>query len=260
MNLVPEVPRNEEYFLAMVEGVRAAEPAWRQQLELSLGHPVELTVDFTSLDGRYELVGPFIQQAVCGTLGAVSQVAQDVARGDLLKKAAQCIVITADAPTQDCCVELDAGLMTVRQWLVEGAAERVSEIDAAIRDALYREWVSQSHYGVDPEAEQGDIYRMADRYMQKLETVMRDVGIWPGNPPEGPLEVKGAFGCENMTYGQWLAWVLIPGVRETVAQRGEFPPESQTAAHASREFDGLPGGDTVHDVLCEFDRLIEGWS
>ena len=244
----------------MVDGVRAAESAWKQQFELLLGHAVELTVDFASLDGRYELVGPFVQQAVCGTLAAAGQLVQESAMDDFLKAEAQRITITANAPRQDCCVELANGLMTVRVWLVEGAAERTSEIEAAIRDALYRNWIFKGHYGVNPEDEELDRYRFAARYMQKLETVMRDVGIWPGNPPEGPLEVKGAFGCESMSYAQWLAWVLIPRVREIVAERGEFPRGSETAAYSVRAFDGLPGWGDVHAVLYAFDCLFENQS
>lgn len=240
----------------MVEGVGPAQPAWKQQLETLLEHPIELTVDFASLDGRYELVGPFVQQAVCGTMSAVERLIRDFNRSDLQAMVRR-VVITANAPRQDCLVDLADGLMTVRVWLVEGASERTSEIEAAIQDALYRDWIFKGHYGVNSEDEESDRYRFAARYMQKLETVMRDVGIWPGEPPAGPLEVKGAFGCENMSYAQWLAWVLIPRVREIVSERGTFPSGSQTAAYAIREFDGLPGGGDVHAVLYEFDRLFE---
>jgi uncharacterized protein YqcC (DUF446 family) len=103
---------------------------------------------------------------------------------------------------------------------------------------------------------QGDVYQRAEYYMAKLEQVMHNVGLWPGDKPEGPIEVKGAFGCENMAFQQWLAWILIPRVREVIAERGEFPEGSQVAAYCIREFDGAPGGGEVHDVLSQFDDLV----
>jgi uncharacterized protein YqcC (DUF446 family) len=105
-------------------------------------------------------------------------------------------------------------------------------------------------------ASSDDVYKRADYCMIKLEQVMRTVGLWPGDKPEGPIEVKGAFGCENMAFTQWLAWVLIPRVTEIIAEHGPFPEGSAVAAYCIRELDGQPGGEQVHDVLSDFDNLI----
>jgi uncharacterized protein YqcC (DUF446 family) len=102
-----------------------------------------------------------------------------------------------------------------------------------------------------------DPYEEADCYMTKLERVMKEENLWPGDKPEGEIEVRGAFGCENMAFTQWLAWILIERVRDIVRERGEFPRNSQVAVYARREFDGVTGGDAVTDVLMRFDDFIE---
>jgi uncharacterized protein YqcC (DUF446 family) len=94
--------------------------------------------------------------------------------------------------------------------------------------------------------------------MLRLEAVMRSAGIWPGKQPAGEIEVRGAFGCENMSFAQWLAWVLIPRLRDIVDERGEFPEGSMLGPYAIREFSGLPGEAEVHDVLYAIDELING--
>jgi uncharacterized protein YqcC (DUF446 family) len=69
--------------------------------------------------------------------------------------------------------------------------------------------------------------------------------------------VKGAFGSGNMAFEQWLAWVLVPRVRQIVAERGDFPNGSAVATYARRALDGVPGADRVVDVLYEFDTFVD---
>jgi uncharacterized protein YqcC (DUF446 family) len=103
---------------------------------------------------------------------------------------------------------------------------------------------------------EGDPYELAEHYMVRLESVLRASGLWPGDNPDGPVEVKGAFGCENMPCEHWLAWVLIPRVRQIIAERGDFPDGSAVGAYAVRAFDGLPGAAEVIGLLSEFDDRI----
>ena len=62
---------------------------------------------------------------------------------------------------------------------------------------------------------------------------------------------------DTMAFEQWLQFVFFPRVREMVAARGAFPPYSQVAAQAVREFDTHPLDTTrLHTLLHEFDRLF----
>ncbi len=101
----------------------------------------------------------------------------------------------------------------------------------------------------------GDIYSVAAKFVRDLEASLKECDLWPGKKPPGEIEVRGAFGCENMAFNQWLAWVLISRVKEIVETRGEFPNGSNVAAYAVREWDGVDYGRTV-EVLSNFDDAI----
>ena len=108
----------------------------------------------------------------------------------------------------------------------------------------------------DPQDAGLDVYARAGKYMDELEALMRKAGCWPDVPAPEPLEIRGAFGAENMAFEQWLAWVLVPRVREIISERGVFPSSSEVGAYAVKALDGAPwGGDLVH-VLSRFDWLI----
>lgn len=108
----------------------------------------------------------------------------------------------------------------------------------------------------DPRDAGLDVYARAGKYMDELEAKMREAGCWPDGPPPEPLEIRGAFGGENMAFEQWLAWVLVPRVREIIVEKGEFPASSEVGAYAVRALDGAPWGGELVDVLSRFDWLI----
>lgn len=109
-----------------------------------------------------------------------------------------------------------------------------------------------------PSASSDDPYERAAMEMLKLEAALRNAGIWPGKKPASEIEVQGAFGCENMSFAQWLGWVLIPRLRDIVDERGEFPEGSMLGPYAIRECNGLPGEAEVRDALYAIDELING--
>jgi uncharacterized protein YqcC (DUF446 family) len=106
----------------------------------------------------------------------------------------------------------------------------------------------------------GDPYARAAAFTQALESALKQANLWPGEKPPGEIEVRGAFGSENMSFPQWLAWILIPRVLDIVATRGSFPSRSQVSTKAAREFDGCPEADPVVRVLGDFDDMINGLS
>lgn len=111
---------------------------------------------------------------------------------------------------------------------------------------------------VDATVDLSDPYAVAAMYMDKLEAEMYGAGMYPPEPAPEPLEIHGAFGQQNMTLEQWLAWVLIPRVREIASSRSGFPRTSSVGAYAVREFDGRDEAAGVIGVLSQFDAYVEG--
>lgn len=102
------------------------------------------------------------------------------------------------------------------------------------------------------------LYLLALDHADRLERALREGNLWPGEPPPEGFVVEGPFGSHSMAPEQWLAWVLIPRVREVATGRGVFPPQSQTAPWAMRALDGHPACDAVTEVLADFDGWIDG--
>ncbi len=72
-----EVVNNDTLFNDAVVGIEAAVPSWRMQIEMALGHPTPLVIDWASLDGRYNLVQGMVHVGVVQSLGAICEVGFD---------------------------------------------------------------------------------------------------------------------------------------------------------------------------------------
>jgi uncharacterized protein YqcC (DUF446 family) len=84
-------------------------------------------------------------------------------------------------------------------------------------------------------ARHADALRLADL----LEAELRRLGAWRATPP--PPEVmrfERAFGGDTMPFEHWIQLVLVPRLRAIAESGNEFPPSSELAAYAVREFDG----------------------
>jgi len=101
------------------------------------------------------------------------------------------------------------------------------------------------------------LQQKVSRYADEIEDEMRSIGMWQDQPlrPE-QLNFKQAFGMDTMTFTQWLQFVFLPRVRESVAANS-FPSGSSVGAQAVREFDGYPEADRLITLLSEFDALFE---
>lgn len=104
-----------------------------------------------------------------------------------------------------------------------------------------------------------DRYLIAASYADRIEKELRGLNAWQSEPlPDAAYESETAFFADTMTFYQWLQFVLLANVRETIEERGEFPPESSVGTYAVRELDGNDEAGDLITVLCEFDDWIEG--
>lgn len=96
--------------------------------------------------------------------------------------------------------------------------------------------------------------------IDQIEAEMKRVGIWQAEPlPPEMLQIHSAFGQGQMTFEQWLQFILIPRVREILASRGPWPRGSQVAVQAMREWEmwGVrPDCEQLLRLLREFDDLF----
>lgn len=244
---------NRELFRSAVETLREVAAAWKQQADLLLGHPVEFVADFDSLEGRYDLVQPFVHLAIAGSLDALAKVRFDPAFGAALTAIGK-IMIRPGQPDGPCAVDLYDEALTIRVPL-SGQRAPIEEIADRIRAAV---GPAAPVPGIDdPFSPAQEPYQRAQRDMQDLERAMREANLWPGDKPPGPVEVKGAFGADNMLFTHWLAWVMIPRVRQIVAERGKLPSTSAVGNYAStRGLQGFDNAGRIIEILTAFDKCL----
>jgi uncharacterized protein YqcC (DUF446 family) len=262
-----DAERNRELFATAVESMRQnGEPAWRQQLELALGRPVGLTLDYDALCGNHDLLMPFIHQSLTAGLGGVSILGFDPNFKPRLAPVQE-VFITLPAEDEGVSATFEDGVLRLAVPMEPEGPPAVEPVAAAIRAVLGGDApVGGSKTGGAGNAFSGggdwipasqkDLYKQAAAFMDELQKTMKTGGMWPGDKPDGEIEIRGAFGSENMAFEQWLAWVLIPRVRDVVLTRGDFPKGSNVAAYAARQFDGAPHAGGVLDVLARFDEFV----
>lgn len=101
-------------------------------------------------------------------------------------------------------------------------------------------------------------YAHAARLADEVEAELKAIGCWREDDlPETAYQFKQAFAMDTMTFSQWLQFVLIPRVRQVVAEHGDFPSHSMVGVQAMREFDGDARADRLVGLLGEFDGLFE---
>ena len=102
-----------------------------------------------------------------------------------------------------------------------------------------------------------DDYAIGSEWADRIEAAMRGAGMWQTEPlPEEAYQFTQAFAMDTMAYSQWLQFIFLDRIRSIIAERGNFPPKSQVAAQAVREFDGFHEASELCSVLSEFDAWI----
>ena len=91
-----------------------------------------------------------------------------------------------------------------------------------------------------------------------IEEEMRRLNLWSSEPslPDGVVP-QAPFGHGQMSFEQWLQFVLIPNARKLASSGGPFPPDSQVAAQAAREFNYHDDFQGLIRTLSDFDTLFK---
>ena len=93
--------------------------------------------------------------------------------------------------------------------------------------------------------------------IEQIENEMKRAGFWQSEPLAAEqYDFRAAFAMDTMAFSQWLQFIFIPRVKEIIETKGDFPDESQVAAQAVREFDGVNEASTLVTLLGEFDELF----
>jgi uncharacterized protein YqcC (DUF446 family) len=101
-----------------------------------------------------------------------------------------------------------------------------------------------------PEPDRAAYRELADR----IEASVRACGI-DGPPPRRP--VTSAFGADDeITFGQWLEYILCARLRAVASGAQDPPQRSEVATRAARELDGVPHSAGVLEALAELDALV----
>ncbi|MCB0336119.1 MAG: YqcC family protein [Bdellovibrionales bacterium] len=101
-------------------------------------------------------------------------------------------------------------------------------------------------------------YDLVAKQLAAIEQELRTIGWWSSSPPTlEQLNFQEAFAADTMAYHQWLQFVFIPRVQTILNAKGDFPPSSNVGIRAIREYDGLDKANSLVELLCNFDRIIE---
>ena len=94
---------------------------------------------------------------------------------------------------------------------------------------------------------------------QRLQTAMTVLGRWSeaALDPDRLVDM-GAFGMNTLAPEEWIQFVLVPRLRDIATSDGDLPGSSNTAAWATRQFDGDPAADPIVELLRELDDLVDG--
>lgn len=101
-------------------------------------------------------------------------------------------------------------------------------------------------------------HKEVQHHLDAVIQEMHRVKLWQDKPlaPE-QLNFSQAFAMDTMSFNQWLQFIFIPRVQQIIDSKGKFPSQSNVAAQAVREFDGMDEASELVGLLSEFDALFE---
>ncbi len=89
-----------------------------------------------------------------------------------------------------------------------------------------------------------------------IETEMRRLGLWNDNLKVLDGSLHAAFGCEHLSFEEWLQGVFLPTFRRAGTIR-TFPAATDLATAALRNFDGIEGVEQLLRLFAQVDKEIE---
>ena len=101
-------------------------------------------------------------------------------------------------------------------------------------------------------------YIEVETLLQRLETVLREVGLWSTcSPSTEALCSTAPFACDSMPFEQWLQYIFIPKLREMLNSKltlannmGLFPMGQECFVEQRQRIAVLP-------VLAQIDQLFK---
>lgn len=92
---------------------------------------------------------------------------------------------------------------------------------------------------------------------RQLENELKQINRWSETPlaPEKMVNM-GAFGCNTMSFEQWIQFVLIPRIDQIVRDQDSFPEGSDLGTYAIRNFDSDPETGGIESTLVAIDHII----
>jgi len=96
------------------------------------------------------------------------------------------------------------------------------------------------------------------RLLEQIESELKRQRCWQeaALAPDKFIDM-GAFGANKMAFEQWLQFVFLPAVKDTLAGQRQAPKSSSVGVYACRNFDGNQDRDTLVHLLSEFDHAFE---
>ncbi|MBX3322685.1 MAG: YqcC family protein [Phycisphaeraceae bacterium] len=240
-----------ERFELGVRMLRTTEPTWAMQMELASGGDIELLILEESLGGKFERIAGIVHHGLTPIVEAFARIGLHEGHRHALGAAIRAVRIRHE-PVGAEGTKLELGfrllLVTVDASLPTDEPPPIERMTDLLRFVLE----------VAPPATEGHARDDAavSALLERIEAAMHEAGLWPGPAPDGPLEVVGAFGCDTMTFPQWLAWVFVPRVRTMLATGEAFPPRSQVGLYAARILDPAAATEALTRVLAEFDDMV----
>ncbi|NTS77749.1 YqcC family protein [Catenovulum sp. SM1970] len=96
------------------------------------------------------------------------------------------------------------------------------------------------------------------KLLDKLEQVMKEIGLWQDSPPEPKAFMSEAPFCvDTMSYEQWLQWIFIAKLRFCIEENVELPVEMSIVPMAEEAYKGsLEEKAPLLEVLDDLDKLF----
>lgn len=94
--------------------------------------------------------------------------------------------------------------------------------------------------------------------LNEIEQEIRNLELWRETPPDPEaFQSVNPFCYDSMSFIEWLQWVFIPRMRQTLAQeiplsaKCEIAPAAEVYFYESRE-----KSEKLIELLSEFDNLM----